>query len=89
MPNVSSRSDRVPVAPLAEAFLSSGLSLVEVCQRLDWSKRHTTNLRRSLGLAPCWNPAARANTSWAQRIGYDHAVRIAEALDVDPVDVGL
>lgn len=87
MPNVSRPSDRVPVAPLTEAFLASGLPLAEVCRRLGRSTRTTTNLKRALGLAPCWNRTAQTHTTWARRIGYDHAVSIAAALGVDPVEL--
>lgn len=84
--------DRIDVAPLRDAFLASGLSFSEVCRRLGWycarrdrpsgRKPDTARLKRALGMQ-----RDRGHFSW--RIGYDHAARIAEAIGVDPVDVGL
>jgi hypothetical protein len=100
MTGVSRISDRVPVAPLREAFVSSKLTSSELCYRLGWVRldrrfsppreyADTQRLRRALGLAPNWNASAHAFVSVATRIGYDNATRIAEAIGVDPVDVGL
>jgi hypothetical protein len=87
--------DLVDVAPLREAFEQSGLTLSEVCRRLGWYcskvKRpgtgpDTSRLRRTLGMQPhssSYGPYVN------RRIGYDLAARIAEAIGVDPVEVGL
>lgn len=93
------RRDRVTVAPLAEAFQRSGLTLGYVCRHLGWTRPYpdypnggkpdTTRLARALGLAPMWNPRTRRFDILAQGVNYDLAVRIADAIGVDPVDVGL
>jgi hypothetical protein len=84
-------SDRVPVAPLRDAFETSGLTLSQVCRRLGWfagpGKPDVARLKRSLGTQPV--STHKGTRYYAQRIGYEHATRIAEAIGVDPVDVGL
>jgi hypothetical protein len=84
--------DLVDVAPLREAFEQSGLTLSEVCRRLGWYcpkvnrpslGPDTARLRRALGT----QHHGRGYVN--RRIGYDLAARIAEAIGVDPVEVGL
>jgi hypothetical protein len=92
MSNVSLASDRVPVAPLREAFLASGLTLSQVCYRLGWTCPHgryvvadTSRLQRSLGMRALSQPGRYTN----HHIGYEHATRIARAIGVEPYEVGL
>ncbi len=82
---------RVPVAPFREAFERSGMSASEVCRRLGWidsrGKPESTRLLRSLGLKDHYHRDGVRRLT--QNIDYERAVRIARALDVDPVDVGV
>lgn len=94
MSNNATADDLIDVAPLREAFEASGLTPSTVARRLGWMKYsgHTdpdvTRLRRALGIAPVI--AARTGARYTnQRIGYDLALLIARALNIDPVDVGL
>jgi hypothetical protein len=83
-------STRVAVDPLRTAFERSGLSASEVCRRLEWcgqrNKPDTTRLKRALGMKPS---SSRGHRSWARVISIDRAALIADALDVDPWEVGL
>jgi transcriptional regulator with XRE-family HTH domain len=82
------KTTRIPLEPLQEAFKESGLSLSEVCYRMGWMKRSagrtladTSRLQRALGLRVESN--SRTGNLHAH-IGIDRALRIAEALDLDP-----
>ena len=83
-------SSRIDVAPLQEAFLRSGLTATELCNRLEWltpgDRPDTTRLKRALGLLPI---AHYGENECARRIGIDRAALIADALNVDPFEVGL
>jgi hypothetical protein len=88
--------DLVDVAPLREAFLASGISISEVSRRLGWTcrrsdrpghKADTARLKRALGMQR--ERVCVRGGYLNRRIGYDLAARIADAIDVDPVDVGL
>jgi hypothetical protein len=88
-------SDRIPVALLAEAVLAGRRSLPEICRELGWMRKDrpcadTTRLKRRLGLVPN-SSVHRGKTylSKQQMIGYDLALQIVIAADVDPVDAGL
>lgn len=92
------KEDRVDVTPLREAFLASGMTKGDVCRRLGWTKARaghgpadTSRLGRALGmqlLAPGRARPGRARYM-NRTISYELAARIAEAIGVDPVDVGL
>ena len=78
----------VPIEPLRDAFLRSGLSTHELARRLGWVKPDNARVRRALGLYPDRNgrgtqPRLRETTS------YDRALAIADALGIDPADVDL
>lgn len=85
---------RVPRAPFVEAYERSGLPPSEVAKRLGWINSGTgmgdsTRVLRALGLRP---DSAHGYKSFRPRHGYlsyDLGVRLARALDVDPVDVGV
>lgn len=75
----------MPVGPLRDAWERSGLSLSTVARRLGrvyGGQADTTYVRRRLGLAS-------HHGAIQTHVGYDVAMQIAQALDVDPVDVGL
>jgi hypothetical protein len=81
---------RIDVAPLREAFLSSGLSASELCVWLEWFKPNgtadTSRLMRALGLLPSMS---RGENRFARSIGVDRAALIADALGLDPWEAGL
>lgn len=91
-------TDRVPVAPLAEAVArmqdEQELSLSEICRNLGWVKANgkadTTRLQRRLGRMSCMSTHNGKMYRGIQRtINYDLASQIAKAAGIDPVDVGL
>jgi hypothetical protein len=78
--------DRVPVAPLREAFLRSGVTAYELARRLGWTKPDPDRVEKQLGLRRDTNghgssTTLRGTTSQAR------ALEIIRALDIDPVDV--
>lgn len=81
----------VPNDALRQAFLESPMSAAEVARAVGWfdSKggcADGTRVRRTLGLRPAHeNGQARVY----QRVGSRNAVKIAEALGLDPVEIGL
>jgi len=81
----------VPVAPLREAFLRSGRTAVEVARSLDWYDKGRPDgyrVKRALGIKP--SPFGKGyGLKCIQSTSYDRALRIAYAIGVDPVDVGL
>lgn len=83
-------SDRIDVGPLRAAFVRSGLTTSEVCNRMGWKNPDgspdTTRLLRALGLKA---HVSRGYRTCAQRINIDRAALIADALNVDPFEVGL
>jgi hypothetical protein len=84
MPN-SRAADLVPVKPLADAFLASGLSARFVARQLGWfageqdgqAKPDTTRLKRTLGLLPL----GRRNcpTTWSNEGRYVSATSTRSA----------
>lgn len=82
--------ERVPLDPLQQAALRAvarGMSLALVAERagmcLAGGRVDVTGLERMLGLAP------RAGGSWARTVAYADGVRLARALDLDPVEAGV
>jgi hypothetical protein len=81
--------DEVPIAPFRDAFLASGLSYSELARRMGWTlvKPDVQKVRRQLGLAG--SQGLVYNDKPREFMHYDIAVKLAEALDIDPVEVGL
>jgi hypothetical protein len=86
--------DRVPNAPLREAFERMDLSLPELACRLGWERQahrsrtkvgDTSRVRRALGYAP----SAGTRSYNQEFIKYDTAVQIVRAMGLDPVDYGI
>jgi len=78
----------VPVGPLREAFLTSGISAAELARRLGWTRPDTVRVARQLGLRHNHHghgsrPYLRETTS------HERALEILEALGIDPVDADL
>ncbi len=88
--SVSSRRGRgeVECRPIAEAVLKSGVSRAEIARRLGWSKSKpdTWRVSRMLGLVEGQDGYGRR---YQEFMDYDNAVKICQAADIDPVDVGL
>lgn len=84
-------SKQVDVKPLQAAFLHSGLTASEVCRRMEWYRpdggADTSRLMRALGLLP--NASHGQQGKCAQRIGVARVALIADALNVDPWEVGI
>lgn len=90
----TSVADGVPTEDIARAVLNSGRSLSEICRNLGWIDRNgnpsTSRLQRRLGLMPSYSKHKGKIYRNNQRIiGYELAVEIVRAADVDPVDAGL
>ncbi len=91
--------ERVDVALLREAFLASGRSAGDVALAAGMTYRRKgrrpvagngSDLRRALGLAAdCRHHGARPYRSTRTTIPVDTALRIADALGLDPVDIGI
>ena len=83
---VNARSDckgvRVPNRRLRRAYLESGMTGREACDRLGWKASEISRVLRSLGLAP---NGGRYNTHVLEPT----ALQLAEAFGLDPVDIGL
>jgi len=85
---VSRKVERVPVEPFRDRFLQlreDGVTAGEVARRLDWasaSGADTCRLRRALGLS-AWR-SSRGGTYLRDSVPYDEAVKLAEALGLDP-----
>jgi hypothetical protein len=83
--------DRLPVAPLAAAVQTvvdeTGVSWTQLA-RVVYGTRDPTRLKRTLGLKHARHSKSR-NPYTCRNIGYDNAARIARALDIDPVTIGL
>jgi hypothetical protein len=85
---VTSGHREVPVAPLREAFLRSGLSRCEVARRMGWGNKAGYRASRALGLVP--TPMRRGYPpKHIETTSYDRAVQLARAIGIDPTDVGL
>jgi hypothetical protein len=81
-------ADRVPLAPLRNAFRASGLSMREVQRRAGrsegWARRYLIE-----GAYYYEYRSGLRERVYTEHCEYATAVRIAEALGIDPVEVGL
>lgn len=79
---------KVDVALLQEAFKKSDITPAELARRLNWMERRPDSARamRRLGIYPYY---VRGRKSYNKTVDYDQALKIAEAIGVDPTDVGL
>lgn len=88
----------VPNAPLREAVelaVSNGDTLSAIAGRMGWTREHqghtsgdTSRLGRSLGRLPHKDNKG-GHTSYGRTTRYETAVKIVEALDLDPVEFNL
>jgi hypothetical protein len=80
------------VAPLGEAFKSSGRSAVEVARALDWydhrGRPDTQRVMRALGLKPV-HFSRGYGAKCIRSTSYERALKLAHAIGIDPVDVDL
>lgn len=95
MPKYNENSlNSVPVGPLAEAVQRSGIPYAEIALRCGWTRNErgkkrggdATRLRRRLGIAEY---TTRGKKHRQQFISYENAAIIAEAINVDPFEVGI
>ena len=88
--------DLVPVAPLREAFQDRPhLSAGDLARNLDWCRSRPgygvripdrTRVKRALGLMPY---RSNGRTLVRKSVSYERAVELAEAMNVDPYEVGI
>lgn len=87
------RNREIDLAPLREAFQRSGKSPADVARELGWTTHKGDadgpRVKRALGLRPYTAGGRPGETFMRKRCSYDTAVRLAEAIGVDPADVGL
>lgn len=93
-------TDRVPVDKLRRTLSRKyelGTTWSDMARALGWirkdqpDKADTTRLQRTVGVSK-WSPAtkrAKKSVGYAKTIDYSIATEICEALDLDPVDMGL
>jgi transcriptional regulator with XRE-family HTH domain len=81
----------VPVAPLREAFLQSGMSLSELARRMGMvrTQPNANQAARTLGLRPDTNSRDGVRDVPREFVSPRMAQRIADALELDYHDVGL
>lgn len=83
---MSSLRKEVDVTLLREAFLRSGVSAHAVARELGWTRPDGARVRRALGISVQHSRGCRF---YQRSMSYDRAVRIAEAIGVDPAEVDL
>lgn len=94
MPKYNENSlNSVPVAPLADAVVRSGIPYGQIALRCGWVRSDrdrptgdATRLKRRLGLTEY---TTRGRKRKQEFIAYDKAVLIAEAINADPFEVGI
>ena len=90
-------ANAVPVAPLAKAVIESDMTFSEIAMECGWTRKKrtgsdlvvgdATRLKRRLGLATY---SAHGISGLRQEFtSYENAIRIAAAIQRDPVDLGL
>lgn len=83
---------RVPIAPLREAFERSGLIAADVARTLDWydynGRADGHRVKRALGIIPSGFGRGYGNKR-IRSTSYERALMLADAIGIDPVDVGL
>jgi hypothetical protein len=92
------RQDWVPVAPLREAFLRSGVTATEVARVFGWLRSRkgrrghryvvadSTRVLRTLGLASYWSKGGVYVRTY---VGEERAAELARAIGVAPHEVGI
>lgn len=80
------RSARIPVDALREAFDRSGKSASSVAREMGWIRGDSSRLLRSLGINEYTNGAGRVHRNTT--VDLEEALRIADILGLDPVDIG-
>ncbi len=91
--------ERIPVQPLREILLrrySEGETWSSMARRLgwtnpvprnkNWTKSDSTRLKRLIGIVQY---ESHGQYKIRETIKYDTALRVCEALDIDPIYVGL
>lgn len=80
--------DYVSLEPFQRAFHEKNLTLAIVCRRLGWmwnGKPDTTRLARTLG----FRKEYESSLGLKKRVQYKTAVKLAEALEMDPWEAGI
>jgi hypothetical protein len=79
---------QVNVGPLREAFERTGMSPGEVAARMGWFKPDGRRVTEALGIRG-YSPGHGLPPRRRERMDLRRATKLARAMDVDPVDVGL
>ena len=87
-PNNLAARDYVPVAPLREAFKRSPMSLADMARSLGWMWTAMRTPRGCLGLG-ITGYYSRGKWRHQEYITYRTACLLAEAMDIDPYEVGI
>jgi len=81
----------VPLAPLRQAFLDSGLSISEFARRMGMyrTQANVDQARRALGLRPDTDSRVGLRSRPREFVTVALAARIADALELDYTDYGI
>ena len=90
---MTTTAERVDLKPLQDAYQERGISPSELARRMGWvydtpgrrNRADSGRVLRYLGLKP---DVGRGFRKYRETITYDMLLALAEAMDVDPVDVG-
>lgn len=84
--------------PMRRAFLNDGRSAHALADQLDWRKTirprgnyarlapDSDRVLRELGIVPYWN---RGRLIYKQSVLDSTAIKLADVLNLDPIDIGL
>jgi len=85
--------DNVPVKYLQQAFEESSVDAQQGANNMGWFHSNETadssRFLRTIGLRPINQSRADRPDSYRTHVKYELAVRLAEAMQYDPVDLGL
>lgn len=76
----------VEVVKLRRAFERSGLSKAELARRMGWTQPRLDLVNRALGYARDPQHSGAPRLKPRERVTYDLAVRLVEAMQVDPTE---
>ena len=91
-PATVERLEHVPVGPLRDRYRqleARGVTASDICRELGWflgGKPDVTRLKRRLGITP---NISRGERLLQTHMGYEMAVALAKAMDLDPFEAGV
>jgi transcriptional regulator with XRE-family HTH domain len=78
----------IPVGPLREAFSRCGKSLAQIAREAGCDPQHVARILSGAGQY-VYRSGRRYGPYFRHAISYEMACKLADAIGVDPVDVGL